>query len=55
MSLHIYTRQAIFEAYCKPSTNEFLYKRHKSVICIIECNDLLHIYIEMWRKYPVVA
>ena len=25
-----------FEAYCNPSTNEFLNERYKSVICIIE-------------------
>ena len=35
--------------------NELLHKRHKSEICVIECNKLLHIFVDMWRKYPVVA
>ena len=50
----IYARQVVFKAYCNPSANEFLSKRYKYVIFFIECQDLLHVFIEMWCKHPVV-
>ena len=42
---HICARQAFFEAYYNPSTNKFLHGKHKSVICVIERNDSLHIFV----------
>ena len=45
----------VFEAYCKPSIDGFLHKRHNSVICIQEWNDLLYIFIEILLEHHVVA
>ena len=32
--------------------NELLHERHNSVLCVIECNESLYIFVEMW---PVSA
>ena len=34
--------------------NDFFHERYKSLICIIECNDLLHIFFEIQCKRPVI-
>ena len=55
MYVNIIIDWLLFGIFLLGRPNKLLHERYKSVICVIECSDLLHILVEMWRKHPIVA
>ena len=45
----------LFDVFALGRPNEFLHERHRSMICVLACNGLMHFFVQMWRKRPVVA